>query len=82
MDAIAFLKSACPGVEFSNDPGILASHGRDWTRFDEPAPSAVVFPENAGQVCRLVTAAAGAGVPLVPSGGAHRTERRSGRRPW
>jgi FAD/FMN-containing dehydrogenase len=60
---------ACPGLEVCIDPSILASHGRDWTKFRAPAPGAVVFPGSTDQVCELVAAAANAGIPLVPSGG-------------
>lgn len=69
MDFHLHLQQACPGLELSLDPAVLQSHGRDWTRFRTAAPAAVAFPRNSGQVCSLVTAAASAGIPLVPSGG-------------
>lgn len=69
MDFHRHLQQACPGLELSADPLVLQGHGRDWTRFRPAAPAAVAFPGNTGQVCSLVSAAAAAGIPLVPSGG-------------
>lgn len=69
MDAVKTLEIACPELKISTEPAVLESHGQDWTRFRPPAPAAIVFPESAGQVCRLVEAASHAGIPLVPSGG-------------
>ena len=69
MDFRLHLLQVCPDLELSADPAVLQSHGRDWTRFRSAAPAAVAFPRDSGQVCRLVSAAAEAGIPLVPSGG-------------
>ena len=66
---MAKLKEACPDLDLSSDPGVLESHGQDWTRFREPAPAVVVFPKSVEQVLDLVGIAAQAGIPLVPSGG-------------
>lgn len=63
------LMDSLPDLEISVDPDTLESHGRDWTRFRQPAPSAVAFPRNTDQVCQLVRVAARQGIPLVPSGG-------------
>jgi FAD/FMN-containing dehydrogenase len=63
------LRKACPDLSVATEPEVLASHGRDWTRFREPAPSAVVFPESVEQVSDLVACAAQRQIPLVPSGG-------------
>jgi len=65
----AVLAEGCPGLDVNTDPTVLQSHGRDWTRFREPAPAAVVFPGTVEQVCELVRIAAQAKIPLVPSGG-------------
>ena len=67
--AAKVLSEDCPGLKMSVDPEVFESHGQDWTRFRKPAPSLVVFPENSEQVCKLVKAAAGQGIALVPSGG-------------
>lgn len=67
--AAAALRSACPGLRVVTDPPVLESHGRDWTRFREPRPSAVVFPDSIPQVQQVVSAAAAEGIALVPSGG-------------
>jgi FAD/FMN-containing dehydrogenase len=48
---------------------VLESHGRDWTRFREPAPLAVAFPRDVEQVRALVGCAASKRIALVPSGG-------------
>ena len=68
-DAVLVLQNACPGLTVSTQPNVLESHGRDATRFRNPAPTAIVFPDSAQQVQAMVRAAADAGVPLVPSGG-------------
>ncbi len=64
-----WLQNHCPELAVSTEPAVLQSHGRDWTRFREPRPAAVVFPEHVEQVVHLVRVAAEHGVPLVPSGG-------------
>ncbi len=63
------MRRACPGLRLSTEPDLLSSYGLDWTRFREPAPAAVVFPESTAQVQEVVAAAAADGLPLVPSGG-------------
>ena len=68
-DLKTFFERACPGLKLSLDPAVLNSHGLDWTRFRNPAPAAVAFPDSAAQVTDLVRAAAGEGIALVPSGG-------------
>jgi len=63
------LRRACPDLRLVTEAGVLASHGRDWTRFREPAPCAVAFPKSVQQVCELVACASAERIPLVPSGG-------------
>ena len=63
------LRAACPDLHLVSEGAVLASHGRDWTRFSEPAPSAVAFPNSVEQVRELVACAAERRIPLVPSGG-------------
>ena len=36
------------------DPAERAEYGRDWTRIDTPAPSAVAFPRTTDEVSRLL----------------------------
>ena len=67
--AVEALCLACPGLRVLAEDDILASYGRDWTRFREPAPCAVAFPDSVGQVSELVAWAAAERMPLVPSGG-------------
>lgn len=63
------LRRACPGVEIRDEPEVLESHGRDWTRFRTPAPMAVAFPRAIEEVQSLVRFAAGERLAIVPSGG-------------
>ena len=51
------------------DDDTKQSHGRDWTRYFEPAPSAVVFPRSTADVVEIVHWARQQRVALVPSGG-------------
>lgn len=67
--AINHLGACCPDLELSVEPAVLQAHGRDWTRFREPAAAAVAFPRHVEQVVELVRAAAESGICLVPSGG-------------
>ena len=52
-----------------SDPDTLLNYGRDWSRLHEPKAQAVVFPESAEQVQRLVEYANQHHIALVPSGG-------------
>jgi FAD/FMN-containing dehydrogenase len=63
------LRQALPDVYISGEPGVLESHGQDWTRFHAPAPLAIAFPDSIEQVQGLVRYAASLGLGLVPSGG-------------
>lgn len=47
----------------------LQFYGRDWTRFYQPAPLAVVFPQDVEEVSQLVKLANRHVIGLVPSGG-------------
>ena len=67
--AVDALRLACPELRLVTEVDVLASHGRDWTRFREPAPCAVAFPNSVQQVSDLVACAAAERIPLVPSGG-------------
>jgi FAD/FMN-containing dehydrogenase len=69
MDFATTLRDRCPELDVSTEEAILDSHGRDWTRFRDPAPSAVVFPRTTEQLRDLVRVAAETSIPLVPSGG-------------
>jgi len=63
------LRDACPGLHISTEPEDLQVYGLDWTRFYEPAPSAVVFPRTTEEVQALVLWAKSNQVAIVPSGG-------------
>ena len=53
----------------TTDPADLLEYGRDWTRFIDPAPSAIARPRSTDEVSRLVKLCAAHRVPVVPSGG-------------
>jgi FAD/FMN-containing dehydrogenase len=63
------LRRACPDLRVTVEEDVLSSYGRDWTRFREPAPCAVAFPDSVRQLSELVAWAAAERLPLVPSGG-------------
>ena len=69
VDAAKTLQAACADLHVVTEEAVLTSHGSDWTRFRQPAPSAVVFPVTVQQVRELVACAAAQNIPLVPSGG-------------
>ncbi|MFO7763852.1 MAG: FAD-binding oxidoreductase [Wenzhouxiangellaceae bacterium] len=58
-----------PDIEKLADAESLAHYGRDWTRFWEPEPRAVVFPRTTEDAVRLVEWARAEHAALVPSGG-------------
>jgi FAD/FMN-containing dehydrogenase len=51
------------------DDETLQSHGRDWTKANEPAPLAVVFPRTVSEVQAVVKLANTLEFAIVPSGG-------------
>ena len=51
------------------DPSSLLEYGRDWTKYLQPKPSAIVFPKTTDEVVALVKWARANRVALVPSGG-------------
>ncbi|QKK02778.1 MAG: FAD-binding oxidoreductase [Pseudomonadota bacterium] len=56
-------------IETLDDPETLAQYGRDWTRFWDALPTAVVFPRSTEEVASIVRTARHRGLRLVPSGG-------------
>jgi len=56
-------------IETLDDPETLAHYGRDWTRFWDARPTAVVFPRSTEEVASIVRTARHRGLRLVPSGG-------------
>ncbi len=52
-----------------NDDDARQNYGRDWTRFYDPAPQAIVFVRDADQIVELVRFANESKIGLVPSGG-------------
>ena len=68
-EPLELLARECPELAVEADEETLTAYGRDWTRFRDPAPSAVVFPRTTSDVQRLVRVAGEHGLALVPSGG-------------
>ncbi|RLQ22166.1 FAD-binding protein [Seongchinamella sediminis] len=63
------LQDICGEGRVLTDEESLQHYGRDWTRFHQPAPCAVVLPGNIEQVQAIVRLAAEQQLALVPSGG-------------
>jgi FAD/FMN-containing dehydrogenase len=51
------------------DEDILLEYGRDWTRYHQPNPTAILFPRTTEEVQEIVLLANEYGFVLVPSGG-------------
>lgn len=51
------------------DDASLKEYGRDWVKYLQPKPSAIVFPKTTDEVVKLVKWARENKVALVPSGG-------------
>lgn len=52
-----------------SDSASLVEYGRDWTKYLQPKPSAIVFPKTTEEVVALVQWARKSKIALVPSGG-------------
>lgn len=52
-----------------SDASNLEEYGRDWTKYLQPKPTAIVFPKSTEEVVELVKWARKERVALVPSGG-------------
>lgn len=63
------LSAALDPSQITDDPGDLATYGRDWTRVYAPAPSLVVFPRTTEEVSAILRTANAHRVAVVPSGG-------------
>ncbi len=69
MDYAASLAEFIEPSQILTDEANLKEYGRDWTKYLQPKPSAVVFPRSTEEVARLVDWARKNKVGLVPSGG-------------
>ena len=67
LDGLCALFDDATAVTFAADD--LEHYGRDWTRVEPPAPSAVVFPRTIDEVSRVLAWASKTKVAVVPSGG-------------
>ncbi len=67
--ALTALSELALDLRIATDSDTLTEHGRDWTRFHSPAPSAVLFPGDIAAVQAIVGWARPRGIALVPSGG-------------
>ncbi|TKS55048.1 FAD-binding oxidoreductase [Luteimonas yindakuii] len=63
------LRQALPALRVSVDPSDLEHYGRDWTRRWSPAPLAIAWPADTGEVQMLLRWAHDHVVAIVPSGG-------------
>ncbi len=63
------LQAICGEGRVLTDDESLLHYGRDWTRFHQPAPCAVVLPGTVEEVQSIVRLAAEQRLSLVPSGG-------------
>ena len=63
------LQAICGEGRVLTDEESLRYYGRDWTRFYEPSPCAVVLPASIEEVQSIVRLAAEQQLSLVPSGG-------------
>ena len=61
--------TALLGERCCTDADTLQRYGLDWTRFCQPAPLAVLFPQIQEEVQEIVRIANREGLQLVPSGG-------------
>lgn len=66
---IAQLTECVSPAKVRNDNDALQTWGRDWTRFHEPAPLAIIFPKTIEHVQAIVRFARERRIGLVPSGG-------------
>ncbi len=66
---VSRLKAIVGDDGVSVDAGDLEHWGRDWTRFYEPRPLAVVFPKTIEQTQQFVRLARELKLDIVPSGG-------------
>ncbi len=69
-DKLAYLlKHDLKAIAHSTQAGDLLHFGQDWTRFHEPKPSVIFYPDNAEQVQVIMKVANLYSQPVVPSGG-------------
>lgn len=69
MDVAKQLTGILDSSRVLTDSASLVEYGRDWTKYLQPKPTAIVFPKTTDEVVRLVKWAREAKVGLVPSGG-------------
>jgi len=69
MDHSAELIPLFDSSRVLTDEANLVEYGRDWTKYLQPKPSAIVFPKSTEEVVALVNWARRRKVALVPSGG-------------
>lgn len=63
------LKSFLSDDQIVTEPSQLKEYGRDWTRYVEPNPSAILFPKTTDQVKEIILWARKTKTAIVPSGG-------------
>ncbi len=68
-DVTPDLTSLLDASRVLTDPASLTEYGRDWVKYLQPKPSAIVFPKTTEEVVALVKWARANKFALVPSGG-------------
>lgn len=63
------LKDDLSTIAHSTKPADLHHFGQDWTRFHDPRPSVIFYPDNIEQVQTIMRVAHAHEQPVVPSGG-------------
>lgn len=63
------LQKKLPSSIIQTDDDVLLEYGRDWTRYHQPNPTAILFPRTIEEVQKIVLLANEHGFVLVPSGG-------------
>lgn len=65
----SLVETELSGIACSMKAADLQEFGQDWTRFHEPKPSAVFYPDNIREVQKIIQVANQYGQVVVPSGG-------------
>lgn len=63
------LEAAFSHIRIDSSPDVKLEYGRDWTRFYQPDPLAIIFPKSIEDVQAIVTFSIREQLSIVPSGG-------------
>lgn len=65
----SLLEKELPGIAWSMQSNDLQKFGQDWTRFHEPNAAVVFFPNDTGEIQKIIQAANKHKQVVIPSGG-------------